>query len=121
MTTSRASMLSEPTETVPIPNATLVYFRARLKQRMFDALLKEYKRSGLTKAELAARLCKDPAQISRLLSGPGNVTLDTMSDILLALSGAELAASLEYPFATRPKSASRKRDRSRPAAPAPSE
>lgn len=103
MTISRASMPCEPSGTDSIPGSTLVYFRARLKQRMFDTMLREFKRSGLTKADLAARLGKDPAQVSRLLSGPGNVTLETVSDVLFALSGAELSASLEYPLAKKPE------------------
>lgn len=98
MTTSQALILSEPTGTSPISQSALTYFRHRLKQRIFQALLKEFKRSGVTKADLARRLGKEPAQISRLLSGPGNVTLETVSDVLFALSGAELSTSVEYPL-----------------------
>ena len=98
MTISLALTLSDPTGNDPVPHSTLAYFRCRLKQRIFKALLIEFKNSGLTKADLARRLDKEPAQVSRLLSGPGNVTLDTLSDVLFALSGAELSMRVEYPL-----------------------
>src|SRR5208282_3088978 len=40
---------------------------------------------NVTKKELAIRLGKDPAQITRWLSAPSNFELDTLSDILLAM------------------------------------
>jgi hypothetical protein len=56
-----------------------------------------YKARGGNKAKLARRLDKRPEQITRWLSEPGNLTFDTLSDLLLGLSGAELAMLLEYP------------------------
>jgi len=56
-----------------------------------------YKSKGGNKAKLARRLDKRPEQITRWLSEPGNLTFDTLSDLLLGLSGAELALLLEYP------------------------
>jgi hypothetical protein len=41
----------------------------------------------------------EPAQLSRLLSGPGNLTIETISDVLFAISGAELSLSIAYPLA----------------------
>jgi transcriptional regulator with XRE-family HTH domain len=65
------------------------YYRRRLKNRIFARLAaffaEEAKRTGLTKKDLAERLNKDPAQITRWLSGPSNLTLDTLSDLLLAM------------------------------------
>jgi transcriptional regulator with XRE-family HTH domain len=43
------------------------------------------KSKGLTKATLARRLGKAPEQITRWLASPGNLRLDTVSDILLAM------------------------------------
>jgi len=37
----------------------------------------------------------EPAQLWRIFSGPGNLTLDTISDVLFAIDGAELGLSTE--------------------------
>lgn len=67
----------------------IFYYRRRLKNRIFARLssffAEEANRTGLTKRDLALRLDKDPAQITRWLSGPSNLTLDTLSDLLLAM------------------------------------
>jgi hypothetical protein len=98
MTTSPTSTLSEPTGTDRVSRGTLAYFRARLKQRIHSLIVREFKESGLSQADLARRLGKEPAQLCRLLSGPGNLTLDTVSDLLFAISGAELSLSAAYPL-----------------------
>lgn len=98
MSVLQTSILSEPTGTDMIPMGTLIYFRARLKQHIYSLVIKEFKKSALSKADLARRLDMDPAQLSRLLSGPGNVTSDTASDLLFAISGAELDLGVSYPL-----------------------
>lgn len=69
------------------------YYRARNKNRVFEKLVSffaaEAERTGITKKALAEMLDRDPAQITRWLSAPGNLTLDSISDLLLAL-GAEM-------------------------------
>lgn len=69
------------------------YYRERHRNRVFSAVIERFAKlvetTGLTKREIAVRLKKDPAQITRWLSGPSNWTLDTGSDLLLAM-GAEL-------------------------------
>lgn len=50
-------------------------------------------KEDLTKREIAFRLGKEPSQITRWLSGPSNWTLDTFSDLLIAM-GAELDHSV---------------------------
>ena len=114
MSTSRATMPSEPRGADKIPAWTLSYFRARLKQRIYSVIIKEFKKSGLSQADLGRRLDMEPAQLSRMLSGPGNLTSDSVSDLLFAISGAELGLSIEHPLAvhtradlgTRPASTS---------------
>ena len=47
----------------------------------------------MSRKDIAAKLRKDPAQITRWLSSPTNLTLDTISDLLLAC-GAECEFSI---------------------------
>jgi len=65
------------------------YYRQRLKNRVFSALTtffaSEAARSGVTKRDIALRLRRDPAQITRWLTEPSNLTLETISDLLLAM------------------------------------
>ena len=67
----------------------IFYYRKRFKNRIFARLAsffaEEAEKTGITKKDIARRLEKDPAQISRWLSGPSNLTLETISDLLLAL------------------------------------
>ncbi len=69
------------------------YFRQRLKNRIFQSVLSYFtdvaKQKNLTKKDIANLLNKDPAQITRWFSSPNNWTLDTISDLLLAMD-AEL-------------------------------
>jgi transcriptional regulator with XRE-family HTH domain len=64
-----------------------------LKNRVFEALValyaEEAETQGLTRKEVAERLKRDPAVVSRWLRAPSNLTLDTISDLLLAV-GAEM-------------------------------
>jgi hypothetical protein len=98
MTTSQTSFLSKPIAGEKIPPATLSYMRARAKRRAFDLVLREFKRSGLTRAEVARRLGKGAPEISRMLGGPSNWTIQTVSDLLFAISAAEPQWELSYPL-----------------------
>jgi hypothetical protein len=59
-----------------------------LKNRVFSSLVSfvaaESHRTGKTKKDIAAILGRDPSQITRWLAFPSNMTLETISDILLA-------------------------------------
>lgn len=65
------------------------YYRQRYQNRFFAKLAawveEEAQREHITKKDLAERMGKDPGQLSRLLGQPSNLTLDTVSDLLLAL------------------------------------
>ena len=67
----------------------LYYYRRRFKNRTFARLASFFAQqaelTGITKKDIAERLNKDPAQITRWLAGPSNLTLDTLSDLLLAM------------------------------------
>jgi transcriptional regulator with XRE-family HTH domain len=88
MSTSQTTGLSEPVGTDKISIGTLGYVRARHRQRQYDLVIREFKKSGLTQADLARRLGKSPEVISRLLARPSNWEADTFADLLFATSGA---------------------------------
>jgi hypothetical protein len=98
MTTSRpTSFLYEIGAGLPIPIEKRAYFQARLLNRIYAFVLKRFleqeQLQGLTKAELARRIGKRPETITRLLGAPGNWELETISDLLLGISGEELEFS----------------------------
>jgi hypothetical protein len=59
---------------------------------------KEFEKCGITQADVASRLGKGTDRICHLLSAPGNWTLDTVSDLLFAMSGAEVEYRVAYPL-----------------------
>jgi len=69
------------------------YYRRRQQNRVYGALAQffanEAEAGRITKKEIAEKLEKDAAQITRWLSYPSNLELDTISDILLSM-GAEM-------------------------------
>lgn len=81
--------MDDTSKTSPVPERDIHYYRQRYKNRVFEHLVsffaEEAQRRGISKRDLAERLRKDPAQITRWLSSPTNLTLDTISDLLLAL------------------------------------
>ncbi|HUB15950.1 MAG TPA: hypothetical protein VMB34_28650 [Acetobacteraceae bacterium] len=81
-----------------MPGVTFSYFNSRNRRHAFNFLMSEFRRSGITKAELAVRTGKSKAQISRLLGQPSNLTTDTMGELLFAMSGEELEYSGVDPF-----------------------
>ena len=92
-TSQQTQFLSEVVNGQPIPLGKLVYFRQRFLDRLYETVLSEFLEKsarGLTKAEVARRIDRKPEQITRWLGAPGNWTLETVSDLLLAISAAEL-------------------------------
>ena len=81
----------------PIPVGKLAYFRERFRDALYDLVLSEFlkeEKLGLTKAAIARRIGRKPEQITRWLGAPGNWTVETVSDLLLAISRAEPRVSL---------------------------
>lgn len=108
MTTSPATFLTSVTsDDAALTPAQCAYFRARLRSRVHEVIVKLFvekrERDGLTKAELARRLGRAPEQITRWLSAPGNLRLDTVSDLLLAMK-----SELEFTATTIELSKSRR-------------
>jgi hypothetical protein len=85
----------------PIPAPKRAYFQQRLRNRVFNFLLAKFvdaQESGLTKAILARRIGKTPDLINRWLGVPANLTLDTISDLLLGIAGEELELESSSPL-----------------------
>jgi DNA-binding phage protein len=84
-----ADVWTQIRESKAIPPKAIAYFQARLKNRLHELVLIEFmklEKRGFTKADMARRIHKKPEQITRLLGAPGNWTLDTVSDLLLAMN-----------------------------------
>lgn len=97
--------MANTSKVTPLPERDIHYYRQRLKNRFFEALTsffaQEAESRHLTKRGLAEKLKRDPAQITRWLSEPSNLTLETISDLLLGLE-AEMDPQIVR-FADRPK------------------
>src|SRR5260370_18904902 len=82
----------------PIPEAKRAYFQARMRNRLFNFIVEKFlqeQQRGLTKAALARRIGKTPDVINRWLGAPSNLTLDTVSDLLLGIGAEELKPEAE--------------------------
>lgn len=64
------------------------YYRQRYRNRVFSKLVsfitEQAQQNHVTKKDVAELLGKDPGLISRILNQPSNLTLDSISDLLLA-------------------------------------
>lgn len=74
------------------------YFRAQTQREAYNAIIERFAEISAdhvaVRSQIASRLGKDRAQITRLLSEPSNITLDTLSDLLLAMgSQVEISQS----------------------------
>ena len=89
MTTSPTLSMEDISNPKPLAAGEIEYYRHRLKNRVFEIIWLEFVRQsdecGLTKRTIAVRLNKEPSQITRWLSGPSNLTIETVSDFLLAM------------------------------------
>jgi hypothetical protein len=98
MTTSQTPFLLEILNGDPIPPGKRAYFQERLRNRIYCLILEEFiqksESENLTQKTLAHRVGKGADQINRWLSSPGNWTIDTISDLLIGISGSELELSI---------------------------
>lgn len=96
--------MENTSKTEPLSKRDLYYYRRRFLNRVFSELAKyfsdEAEKNGATKSKIAKRLDVDPSQITRWFSGPSNLTLESISDILLALD-AEAEPFKIVPFRER--------------------
>jgi hypothetical protein len=79
-----------------IPESKRVYFQERFRGRIFDFVIASFTRErqrGLTKATLARRIGKSPEVVNRWLAAPSNLTIDSISDLLLGIGAEEMEMS----------------------------
>ena len=92
-TSQKNSFLFEVLNSERIPLGTLSYFRERFRDRLYDLVVEEFVKqnaeNNLTRAEVARRIGRRPEQITRWFGAPGNWTLETVSDLLLAIAKSE--------------------------------
>src|SRR6516165_2816626 len=88
----------DPTGAAKLSLGTLDYMRRLNRQRAYELVRREFQRSGITEVELAGRLGKPQDAVAGLLNGPKNWDLDTVSDLLYAISGAVPGYVATYPF-----------------------
>ena len=93
-TSQRTSILSKPIGDNRIPIGDIAYMRARTRRRFYDFVIKSFRKSEISQATLARRMGKGPEVVSRILGTPGNWTIDTVSDLVFALTGGETALSV---------------------------
>jgi hypothetical protein len=108
MSTSQTTFLSKPVSGEAVLPETFAYLRGRAKRQAYDLVIREFKKSGISKTELARRLGKTLPEVSRMLGGPANWTIATVTDLLFAISGGVPRWDIEFPLdkprrnATRP-------------------
>ena len=74
-----------------IPLNKIAFFREQLKHELHELVLKKFlalqdSHRGFTKADLARRIGRRPEQVTRWLGAPGNLTIDTVSDLLIGMA-----------------------------------
>ena len=98
MITSKKMSLEQMISNDTISPSLLTYFSERTMNRVHSFILKcyleEQTKNGLNKAKLAKKLGKKPEQITRWLETPSNLTLSTLSTLLVGM-GRELSPECE--------------------------
>lgn len=107
MNTLPTTSLAEPHGNDPVSKGTFAYMRTRNRRRLYTLVILEFKKSGLSQADLARRLGKTPDVVCRWLREPQNWTVDTASDLLFAISGAEADYEVRYPLREAPRNDTR--------------
>ena len=84
------SMTDSITKPRRLTDREIFYFRQRQKNRIYQAIIRYFAQQaearGLTKSDIAFTLGKNRSQITRWFAGPGNLEIDTISDLLLAMN-----------------------------------
>lgn len=97
----KISMLSELAGDGKLSPGTLAYLGQRARNNYYNYVMSKFRESGITKAALARRMGKGQDRINRLLSSPGNWTIDTVAELIAAICAEELIAK-SLPILDRP-------------------
>lgn len=92
------SRLSKPSGRDRIPETTFAYLQTKAQLAAFDLVWDEFKQSGISQADLAARLGKGTDRVCKLLAAPGNWTLDTITELLFAIRGGVIVQKASHPL-----------------------
>jgi hypothetical protein len=88
MTTYREPVLSLDDEV--LAKETLWFFRRHLHNAVYDFLIRTFRRledaDRMTKGRLSTRIDREPASVTRWLSAPSNLTLNTISDLFVGMA-----------------------------------
>jgi DNA-binding phage protein len=71
----------------------------RNRQQAYNVLVESVEQSHLPQHEIASRADVSPEHLSRMLQGPRNSEIDTLSRIVFAACGAALGLTLVFPSA----------------------
>lgn len=85
------------TNDTKISAGDLSYICARNRQQAYNLVIRQFKASRLTQAQLARRLGKGTDIISRLLKMPQNWGLNTFSELMYGICGAAIRFEPDYP------------------------
>ncbi|HEX9584244.1 MAG TPA: helix-turn-helix transcriptional regulator [Gammaproteobacteria bacterium] len=92
MTISQTHALSDISDMSKVlSKGDLAYFQAQTRNLLHELVLTEFFRlvdeKGFTKTDLAKRIGRDKAQITRWLRSPTNLQIETVSDLLAGMAG----------------------------------
>lgn len=97
MITSPISKSSKSVDRRTFNRSDLVHACMRNQLQVHDLLIRAVDASGMTRKEFAKCTGIDEATLSRILSQPKNMELNTISKIVYAACRATLAFTLDYP------------------------
>jgi predicted XRE-type DNA-binding protein len=83
-----------------LPKGGSILASARLRRQIVKSLNKALDDSGMSQSELARALGKSRSAVSQVLTGDGNLKIETVAEYLHEM-GAELNVSIHFPSATR--------------------
>jgi plasmid maintenance system antidote protein VapI len=98
ITSHTNSLLAEPAGEERISDRSFGYVSQHTRDSLFDLVTLAFIESGVSKATLAKRLGKDPAQLTRILHASGNWTIDTCAELLFAINGSFLKFEQHWPL-----------------------
>ena len=109
-TSQTITFLAKPHGEEKIDSAAFAYVSARNRQQAFNLLVREIKKSEISQATLSRRTGKGTDVISRIFRRPSNLEIDTLSELVFAITGAALEFVLRHPeprqdFSTKPATA----------------